>query len=675
MRLGDIIDDVGFSIIVGEDELFMRPKDRPQWAHLPRIPIVNGDEVRDWLLVSEEDLLSPFGSDAFEVDLDSPLLRELWPWRTVLKNRVVSGSTTMEQAGKAWFDVRRLSREKHKTKLSIVFSHLATHNHFVLDRGGKVYNRSAPIVKLPEGATEDDHMELLAYLNSSTACFWMKQVFHDKGSTAVDRCSQAEKAKVAYEFTGTGLEALPVPNLKDVRDQLCAGARALLVLGAKRDASIQTAVEQLLQGNEIDSAKSEDHRLLETMITVQEEIDWLIYGCFGFKNSQRVNHIDVLDSPRTPLGARPYEIALSSHGETISIDGHALHRDVEAIHDDAHREVTRRRISHLRENTELGIIEDAHYKRRWAIASKSGRVVRFEDRVRDALARAIYSQLEDAARLRTECWIWSSVAEAANIHTDALSWLLGRTASVQDLKPMIDAQSVPFARALRFRESGIQRSLEWEALWEIQRAEDIGQKSSPFVPGKYGDEDYASNTIANLRGKLDVPIERFISYPGCESDNDGEPVYGWAGWDHLQRAKALASLYLNRKDVEGWTTDRLTPILAGLLELVPWVKQWHNGPSEEFGGLRMGDYYDQFLDGECRLHGLTHDDLRAWRPTRKTRGSAKGVAIAKATKVDDDEATQSGNGQSGKEAPAAKKPRKKKQAAVAKGRSSSEEAE
>ena len=28
------------------------------------------------------------------------------------------------------------------------FAFVATHNHFVLDRGGKVFNRSAPVIKL-----------------------------------------------------------------------------------------------------------------------------------------------------------------------------------------------------------------------------------------------------------------------------------------------------------------------------------------------------------------------------------------------------------------------------------------------------------------------------------------------------------------------------------------------
>ena len=83
-----------------------------------------------------------------------------------------------------------------RTPLSIAFAFVATHNHFVLDRGGKVFNRSAPVIKLPGDATEDDHLALLGLLNSSTACFWMKQVFHNKGSTVDDRGSPANHRRL-----------------------------------------------------------------------------------------------------------------------------------------------------------------------------------------------------------------------------------------------------------------------------------------------------------------------------------------------------------------------------------------------------------------------------------------------------------------------------------------------
>jgi hypothetical protein len=238
--------------------------------------------------------------------------------------------------------------------------------------------------------------------------------------------------------------------------------------------------------------------------------------------------------------------------------------------------------------------------------------------------------------------------------------------------------NVPYVAAGRYSEEGVVKFSLWGRMWEQQRSQDCGVICECVPAPKYTGSDFRELNFYRLRGPLDVPKERFIAYPGCESDNDGEPVYGWAGWDHLQRAKALASLYLNRKDVEGWTADRLTPMLAGLLELIPWVKQWHNEPSEEFGGLRMGDYYEQVLDGECRLHGLTHDDLRAWRPTKRPRGSGKAAAKVRPAKTDADaDAAKSGESEAVEEAetPAPKKPRAKKRPAAAKEAPAAEEAE
>ena len=37
--------------------------------------------------------------------------------------------------------IESFTSDKLRTPLSIVFAEVATHNHFVLDRGGKVFNR------------------------------------------------------------------------------------------------------------------------------------------------------------------------------------------------------------------------------------------------------------------------------------------------------------------------------------------------------------------------------------------------------------------------------------------------------------------------------------------------------------------------------------------------------
>jgi hypothetical protein len=140
------------------------------------------------------------------------------------------------------------------------------------------------------------------------------------------------------------------------------------------------------------------------------------------------------------------------------------------------------------------------------------------------------------------------------------------------------------------------------------------------VPPRYTSKDFRSGVIWRHRGKLDVPKERFLSYPSAASDEDGSAVVGWAGWDHRQQATALAALYQERKQQDGWEAERLAPLLAGLLELLPWLRQWHNEPDPAFGGRRVGDLYADFVEAEARALGLTLEDLRTWRPPTKTRG-------------------------------------------------------
>ena len=91
----------------------------------------------------------------------------------------------------------------------------------------------------------------------------------------------------------------------------------------------------------------------------------------------------------------------------------------------------------------------------------------------------------------------------------------------------------------------------------------------------------------------------------------------------------MAEYYLAMKEQEGWTAERLTPLLAGLLELAPWVKQWHNDPDPAFGGTRMGDYFADFVAEEARELQFTPDQIRAWAPpagTRARRGRKKKAA-------------------------------------------------
>ncbi len=65
-------------------------------------------------------------------------------------------------------------------------------------------------------------------------------------------------------------------------------------------------------------------------------------------------------------------------------------------------------------------------------------------------------------------------------------------------------------------------------------------------------------------------------------------------------------------------------LLAGILELLPWVAQWHPDPDPGTGELPARELED-FLADELGALGCTRDDLRDWRPptTAGRRGRAK----------------------------------------------------
>ena len=99
----------------------------------------------------------------------------MWPSRRIVRGYVWFGKTKDER-GQYWTEYGHLHRNFSAADVIIAFAFVATHNHFVIDRGGKVFKQSAPVIKLPEGASKEEHLALLGVLNSSTACFWLKQV-------------------------------------------------------------------------------------------------------------------------------------------------------------------------------------------------------------------------------------------------------------------------------------------------------------------------------------------------------------------------------------------------------------------------------------------------------------------------------------------------------------------
>lgn len=606
--------DIGFLVITGEDNCFLLEPGVARRHKLRQVkPIGDGEAIRDW--ICGPSLVTLWPNDERGQQLSPPeiatLLEFLWPYRTSLKNRKAFG-IPIEERGIQWWALRELYSQRLEPPLSISFAFVATHNHFILDRGGKVFKQSAPVIKLPGGASEDDHLGLLGLLNSSTACFWMKQIFYPKATVAGD--VSIEKGKPEgnrYEFAATGLLSFPVPSgdwsalreLARLLDTLAAEKQvvepAQVIQASVKDAAVLTRA--LREG-------AERSRLLQRrMVALQEELDWEVYRLFGLTEHGSDSSIVEAREGGIDPEERPYCSAQDAPPATLPFGASRMY-------------VVRRGL--VASDERLALIEDAVYKRPWL--GQQGvfghATSTYSDRIQDACATWLLDRLEDG-RYWPELRLTSSARLADRVREDAEFMQLaelyrgrGDFDVTRLVTELVEAEAVPFLPVLRYTPTGMQKRRAWEECWALQRREDAGEAVGEIsVPPKYASGDFKKGTYWRLRGKLDVPKERFVLYAHAERATDPTPVLAWAGWDALQQAQALAAYFIDMKESEGWSPERLTPLLAGLLELLPWLRQRHNDVDPETR-LRMGDYFAQFLDEEARALGLTLEDVRLWAP-------------------------------------------------------------
>ena len=185
---------------------------------------------------------------------------------------------------------------------------------------------------------------------------------------------------------------------------------------------------------------------------------------------------------------------------------------------------------------------------------------------------------------------------------------------------MLADEAVPFWPP-RYKDSGLRKREAWEQTWALQRREDGENVGKIDVPPKYTSADFRKASYWAARGKLDVPKERFILYPDAGRETDQTPLVGWAGWDHAQQSLALA-LIISEREKDGWTDERLAPLVAGLAELQPWVDQWHSEIDPAYG-VSPAAFCREQLTARAVQVGKTLDELAAWRPAATSRGRSK----------------------------------------------------
>lgn len=650
-KLSKHVTDIGFGAILGEDDAFMMSESRsdPRRQVETRVlPLVEGDIVRDWGLSPVTEVIFPYDPQ-IELAPESDLGNVLWPLRTQLANRNDFGGRTYQDAGRAWWSYHQIPVDRNRIPLTITFAFVATHNHFVLDRGGKVFNRSAPVIKLPAGASEDEHLGLLGLLNSATACFWLKQVLHSKGGGGIGGGLASEEWEKFYEHTGTGI--LPFPLIENRPLEL---ADQLNTLARERESHLPAALTaQLpLSRADLDAHRTQADELHARMVALQDELDWWSYRAYGLLD-------DDLIFPAAPpgiaLGERAFEIVLARRIAAGEVETQWFERhgstpvtEVPAHWPADYRAVVERRIALIESHAWIGLLERPEYKRRW---NQPG-----------------WAELEQAAlrswlldRLETPAY-WpepalqriADLADRAGRDADfmAVAALYSGQPAFDPaalLRDLLVDESVPALKALRYKPAGLRKRADWEHTWDQQRREDAidaavaaehprydGEDEAQWqarikpeqdqrklaeigrlpAPPKYTSADFLKPGYWRLRGGLDVPKERCFTVPDPQSPGDW--LYGWAGWNPAQRVRALAGAFIDGIERSGADPAQLLPLLVALDEALPWVLQWHNAIDPDTD-VRPGDYFQQWLGEQLNHHHWTRQTLAEWQPPAAPR--------------------------------------------------------
>jgi hypothetical protein len=419
-----------------------------------------------------------------------------------------------------------------------------------------------------------------------------------------------------YEFTGTKLAEFPLPG--DFPSRLAAA-----IDDRARHAAQFTPAAVLADGGPASLATPREKWgiIRAQMIFLQEELDWEVYRAYGLLDEDLTYAGGGIDA--ITLGERAFEISLARKvadgtEETAWFERHGSTpiTEVPASWPGDYRDLVQRRLDLIASDPFIGLLERPEYKRRWNSPT-------WDDQLPGALRDFVLDRLEEPS-------LWSdasgprvaSVAQLADrVRGDeqlveAVRMLRGAVEVdlTRELGALLADEAVPYLAAHRYKDPGLRKRAEWEAVWDLQRREDAGEKVTIPVPPKYGSGDFRKTSYWKARGKLDVPKERFISYPGVARRGDTTLILGWAGWDHLEQARALARLLAELAQGDPLSRDQALALVAGLVELEPWLHQWYAEPDPAFGGTSPAAFFTGYIDQQLAGISATRADAQAWGP-------------------------------------------------------------
>lgn len=593
VKLGVAARELGRTTACGHDPVYILPWHAIRTLHADSLslPFVDGAAVRDWAVSPTVAAIYPYqslGGAAVEPS-DSRLPTFMWRYRSLLGSRTMFGKTISEH-GKQWFEHLEHYGDRIKSKTKIAFANIATHNHFALTTTPALFNSKAPVIVLKK---EWDSLSsaIAALLNSSLACYWMKDRFQPRGATSANR-NHPDPERAAYEISVTGMKQFPLVETCVRDERLAAWGSELVRLSGERQQVLapQSWLTNTISSESISRGLDErwhaHDKIRQRQIFVQEEIDWLVYGLCGLTRR-------LLCSPpggiqMLPRGQRAFERLLGHRSfvrqrgallppETAECEtgSFALPHEYAATTSEREREIS--------ENDFVSKIESYMFKRLWRDTEDNTPEATFRKQLdTEQIREALTARIEAAASRRDSMFTANRLAVDLmdNQQIQALAEVYAASKSF-DLDALVFsilvAASIPSHPAHTYTDTGIAKRAVWESVWEMQSASD--NQGTPmqvpqlptFSQGSRGQsKDFLRNEYWRLRGTFDVEAERFIAFTEVPGRSGAETLYGWAGWTPVQRLRAILAIDENLEDADVPLADRIG-LLDSAWRLLPNV--------------------------------------------------------------------------------------------------------
>ena len=618
---------------------------------------VEGDRVRDWALTTPSQIVFPYEEDLSQVpeQPNHPAIRWLWPFRAMLWERREPQGTHRE-IGFSWHQYSRFHPERYHGRC-LSFAYTSTHNHFVFDRGSRVFKLHAPIMRMAAGATDDDYFALLAPLNSAVSCFWMKQVFFPK-SHATQR-HHPDPTRAVYEFALKGMQRLPLPELGALRSRFITAARLVhsamterqRLLGAD---ALEEAIEVTPHAEALRVAVSarwtRGDALRERAVALQEEIDWLTYAAFGLADESCLLPVDLYSEATCPRGGRPFERILG-RSSTVRARGTAVALESAECPSVSElptwaEDVWAKRVAAIGQSEQLQMLETPLFKRAWRDTEQNVPEPRFRAaRDESHLSAWLSDRIEEWAKLRATVFAVPQLVAAIQDDRRVLrvaEVLAGRPDFSLDalVAGLVRGDAVPMHPLHTYTQEGLAVRESWLKVWELQRREDAGEHVGRIpLPSRYSQGSrgkpthFLKSDYWRLRGDLDLPQERFIAFTEVPGRSGVETLFGWAGWTAQQRVKAILAIDEELEDASVPLADRI-----GLLDSA-WRLLRDVAREDSAAATRLKAELQALVGPEGPSRELIEDWKKRFPPPTTRAPRAKRAAAARVEDDSEDEET------------------------------------